>query len=175
MTERLRPRLQAPDPMTEEQSTAAERLLKSRGHLRGPLAVWLNAPAVAIAAGDLGDVLRFRSVIPEDLKEIAILATAAHWRAEHARSAHAKLAIQAGVDSLAVEAIARRGEPKLSGMQGAVCDFARSLLETGAVGEDAYARVSSALDETQCVELVALIGYYSLVALSLNAFQISSS
>ena len=164
-------RLGMPEPMTDEQSEAASWLVKSRGHLRGPLALWLNSPQLALAAAALGDVLRFRSDIREDLKEIAILVTAVHWRAVHPRQAHIPLALMAGVPSVAIDEILREQAPNLDRTQTAVYDFVRALLKHGEVDDESYARIASELGDAQMVELVALVGYYSLVSLSLNAFK----
>lgn len=168
-------RLRMPEPLTAAQSEAAAVLLKSRGHLRGPLGVWLHSAGLAIAAAELGDFLRFRSGMPEDLKEIAILVTATHWQAEHARQAHGRLAAKAGVSSAAIDAMAADRPPPLSGAALAVHDFTRMLLKRGKVDEETYRRVAAELAAAHLVELTGLIGYYSLVSLSLNAFEIPSS
>ena len=46
------------------------------------------------------------------------------------------------------------------------------LLAEGRLNADLYQRGMSTLGEQAMVELVAILGYYSLVALTLNAFEI---
>ena len=54
----------------------------------------------------------------------------------------------------------------------AVYDVASALLATGRVPAVLRARATEALGERGLVELVGILGYYSLVALTLNAFEI---
>jgi|TARA_B100000315_G_scaffold218889_1_gene220472 4-carboxymuconolactone decarboxylase len=51
-------------------------------------------------------------------------------------------------------------------------DFSRELVFTHRVGNDTYARARDVLGETQLVELVATIAYYTTVCITLNAFDV---
>ncbi len=72
-----------------------------------------------------------------------------------------------------VSAIAARREPRLRDAQEqAVHDAASTLLATGRLPAALHARATGALGERGLVGLVGILGYYSLVALTLNAFEI---
>jgi alkylhydroperoxidase family enzyme len=46
------------------------------------------------------------------------------------------------------------------------------MVHTRHVDDDAYARARDVLGETQLVELVATIAYYTTVCITLNAFNV---
>ena len=53
-----------------------------------------------------------------------------------------------------------------------VHEIATTLLERGRLGEELYRRGLARLGERGMVELVATLGYYCLVSLTLNAFEL---
>ena len=141
--------------------------------LVGPFGVYVRAPAVGDAAQALGAAVRYATALPENLKEVAICVVGHFYRAKFEFAAHAKLARQAGVDAEVVEAI-RCGEPPAFGAEDErlVFDIATALCHRHRIDDDLYALAREKLGETQLIELVTVIGYYGLVALTLNAFEV---
>ena len=75
------------------------------------------------------------------------------------------------MDPAVVAAIAARTAPVLrDAREQAVHDISRTLLATGRVPELLYAQGVAALGERGMVELIGILGYYCLVALTLNTF-----
>ena len=85
-----------------------------RGQVQGPLKVWLQSAQLADRAQALGAFCRFGTSLPPRLSELAIITMGAHWRAGFEWFAHAPLAIKAGVDPAAVEAIRTSKPPKFA-------------------------------------------------------------
>ena len=56
----------------------------------------------------------------------------------------------------------------------AVFQFARELLENHSVSDATYAQLRNRFGDRGCVDLVGIVGYYTLVAMTLNTFQISA-
>jgi 4-carboxymuconolactone decarboxylase len=56
--------------------------------------------------------------------------------------------------------------------EAAVYEFARQLLEFGQVSEEVYGEVQRELEVIGVVELTALIGYFTMVSMTLNAHEI---
>jgi 4-carboxymuconolactone decarboxylase len=138
----------------------------------GPLRVWLESPQLADHAQALGAFCRFSTSLPPRLSELAIITTGAFWRASFEWHAHAPMAIKAGIEPTAVEAIRTGNTPHFAHAdEAAVHAFARELIETRRVSEPSYRRVD-ALGLKAVVELVGILGYYSLVSLTLNAFEV---
>ena len=150
------------------------RIIDAEGGLTGPYNVWLYSPAIGDATQQLGAALRFRSSLPAPLLELAILITAREWTAQFEWWAHAKLAEQAGLDAAIIEAIKARRRPAFSEPgQETVYEFCHELLDTRRVSRPVYARAGALLGEAGVVELVSLLGYYALISMTLNVFEVA--
>ena len=121
----------------------------------------------------LGEALRFETDIDNRLLELAVCMVGAHWRSNFEWFAHSRMAIEAGISPEAVAAIEKGKEPEFDrDDEQAVYVMTRSLLTTGRVDHGAYAAVVSQVGEQGVVELTQLIGYYCLISLTLNTFEI---
>ena len=73
-----------------------------------------------------------------------------------------------------IEAIADRRRPTLDGGEAEVVyDFCTEYYATHRIGDALYARAVQAFDEKGVAELVGIMGYYGLVAMTLNVFEMS--
>jgi len=157
----------------EQKKVHAAVLAGPRGRVVGPIKVWLANAGLAEHAQALGAYCRFNSSLPPRLSELAICTTGAFWKANYEWFAHAPLAIKAGIDPAAIEAIRTNGMPKFEKAdEQAVYDFARELLTTRRVSAATFERAKKELGETSVIDLVGIIGYYGLVSVTLNAFEL---
>ncbi len=168
-------RLSLPDVLTPEQATViAEVVAGKRGRVPGPMIGWLPNPELARRAQQLGELLRFDTSLEPMLSELAILICARHWTSHYEWTAHKRIALQAGLDPQTVADIAARKQaPFLGGArEGAVFAVASTLLAQTKLDDALYASGIATLGERGMVDLVAILGYYSMVALTLNAFEL---
>lgn len=167
------PDLRYEDMTAEQQRVHDEIKAGPRGNVVGPLKVWLHSPGLATHAQKLGAYARFHSALPPELSEIAILVTGAHWRANFEWYAHARLAREAGISDAVIEAIRKGEEPALEDAKArAVYAVARELHESRALSDATYAAAEAALGHQGLVDLVGILGYYTLVSMTLNAFEV---
>ena len=143
------------------------------GALVGPFNALLYSPKIGDLAQELGGALRFGTGLPRDLQEIAICAVGAHWRANFEFAAHARMAAQQGIPQAAIDAIRDGQAPVFDDPRHeATWNFAGQLLRTGRVDQPAYDALHALLGDSGLYELTATMGYYCLVSLSLNVFQV---
>ena len=143
------------------------------GALVGPFNAWVQAPDVGRRLVALGSTLRFGSSLDRRLLEVAIITVGAYWKAEFEWWAHAQMAKEHGLTADTIDAIGRGGRASLERAdEQVVHDVAESLVSTGRLDDDTYARAAALLDPTAMIELVSLCGYYTLVSFTLNAFQV---
>jgi 4-carboxymuconolactone decarboxylase len=139
---------------------------------RGPFAVWMHAPELGELAQKLGAHCRYGTALPPRLSEFAILCTARLWRAQYEWFAHAPMAEKGGVKPKTIEDLCRGRPPKSAPKdEQAIYDFIQELYKTKRVGDRNYKRVQSLLGDTAIVELVGILGYYSLISMTLNVFR----
>lgn len=162
------------DHLTPEQRTVHDRIAAGpRGRVEGPLRVWLRSPALAERAQELGAFCRYRSSLPPHLSELAILVTGVHWRAGFEFAVHAPLALAAGLSPSQVEALRRQDRPEgMTAEQAAVHDLAVELHRDRAVSSATYARAEAALGAVGLVDLVGILGYYTLISMTINVFEV---
>lgn len=145
-----------------------------RGQVHGgPFHVWLREPGFADKAQALGANLRFNTTLPLKVTELAILVVARHWSAQFEWFFHKQVALKAGLDPRIIDAIHARRQPTgMAADEAAAHAFADELLEKKKVSEPTYQAAVKALGEPGIAVLTGVIGYYSLVAMTLNAFEI---
>lgn len=144
-----------------------------RGRVIGPLRAAIHAPDLARAWSALGESLRFGTSLGKRLSELAIIVTGRRWSAQVEWYVHAQAAADAGLEAEVITAIRDGGAPRFTQAEDAmVYDYVRLLLRDGTVPAALHARVTSRFGIKGVVELTALVGYYSMVAMTLNAHEV---
>lgn len=163
-----------PDSLSPEQRAVYDAISAGpRGSVRGPLAVWLQSPPLAQRAQELGAYCRFGSSLPPRLSELAILVTARHWRSAYEWHAHAPFAKRGGLSDAAIEAIRTATEPALAGEdERVVYRFASEMLRDRAISQPTFDEAQRVLGMRAVVDLVGVLGYYGLISMTINAFEI---
>lgn len=142
------------------------------GVVRGPFAIWMRNPAIAEAANRLGNELRLNGKLDKRLFELMILVVARHWSAQYEWFAHERAALDAGVTHEVVEAIRARRVPDFTRDDEAItCRLVTELNETRTVSDATYAEAEAAFGLDLLIELVTAQGFYTLVAMMLQAFD----
>ena len=123
---------------------------------------WLNSPEMARHATRLGEVMRYNTMFPAKLSEIAILVTARHWTAHYEWYAHKRLALKGGMDPKIIDDIRDRRTPVFDDPKGKmIYELAKSLHEGHGVSKSLYDEAVKVLTERGVVEVIGLCGYYT--------------
>jgi 4-carboxymuconolactone decarboxylase len=163
-----------PGEMNPEQRRIYDEIVASRGTwLNGPYAPMLQQPRIAEPAQKLGEFLRYKTSLAPRLSELAIVVVARHWDCDFEWYQHAAIALRSEVPAEVVESIRLRRQPVgMADDMAVVYDFTRQLLERHKVEDRVYDRAKATLGVVGVVELTALIGYYTLIAFTLNAHEV---
>jgi 4-carboxymuconolactone decarboxylase len=139
---------------------------------RGPFAVWLHAPEFGHLAQALGGHCRYKTALSPRLSEFAILCTARLWRAQYEWFAHEPMAEKAGVKPKTIADLRSGREPKSAPKdERAIYAFVQELYKTNRVSDSSYKRLNAFLSDAAMVELVGILGYYSMISMTLNVFR----
>ena len=138
----------------------------------GPLAAAMHRPDLAEKWSDLGLVLRFNSSFPPRLREFVILFTGRFWDCQFEWFSHEGEARKAGLSEQTIETLRRGGSSFDAPDEQAIHDYAVELLRDHRPSDATYQRILDAYGVAGIVELTALIGYYAMVALTLNAHDL---
>ena len=166
--------------VTEREAVAAagrdhyDHIQETRGYVGGPYPPLLNSPEVAGRIARLGTYVRYEGVLPGADRELAIISTARAFDAAFEWAAHAPIAREEGVREAAIETVATRGPlSDLTDGEAVVVGFVRGLLDDHEVDEATFRAAKDRFGVRGVTELVATIGYYSLIACVLNAFEVT--
>jgi 4-carboxymuconolactone decarboxylase len=154
-------------------ASRGDQIVGESGGLRGPFNAWVHAPSVGAKVAGLGVSLRYDTSLDRNLIELTILTVGSHFRAELEWWAHAQMARRHGVGEDVIAALAAGQDPVFDDdTERAVHQVASELVKTGRLSDASLTTARSRLGDVQIVELVTLIGYYTLVSFTLNAFDV---
>jgi 4-carboxymuconolactone decarboxylase len=164
-----------PDEMTPAQRALMESISSGpRGQFKmsGPFYCYLHAPGFGELAQKLGAHCRFGTSIAPRLSEFAILVTAQQWKSQYEWAAHAGIAAQKGVKPETIRDLqAGRAPKKAPRDEQALYAFAKELYRDKRVSSPTYKKMHKLLGDAGMVELVGLLGYYAMVAMTLDVFR----
>lgn len=168
-----------PNLSPETMSAAQLEVFKSinsgpRGKSRGPFTALLHSPELTRQVEQLGVYIRYNCRIPIRQRELAICLVGADWHADYEWHVHAPLAMNAGIPAEALDQIASGEVPVLKDLLDQVTSgFVLELLQTRRVSDATYRLAVEAFGEAGVVDLTGLVGYYTLLAMTLNTFEVS--
>lgn len=160
--------------MSAEQRAVYDRIVSGpRGKIQGPLRAALHNAELADKWSALGALLRYRTSLSPHLSELAILVTGRACRSPFEWYAHRLEAEKAGIEAPVIEALLEGREPPgLTPIEHALWRYAVELNAHRSVSDATYQEALGHFGERGLVELTALIGYYTMVAMTLNCHEI---
>lgn len=155
--------------LTEQQTQALADFVAARGQPTGPWIALLRSPELMTRTRGLSDYLRFESVVPGWLRELVILMTARHWGQNYEWNAHYPIAIDEGLSAEMARAIAEGRRPEnMVEEEEILYDLCMELQRNHAVSDATYQRAVDRFGEQGVIEVVSLMGYYTMISMILN-------
>jgi 4-carboxymuconolactone decarboxylase len=132
----------------------------------------MHMPKAAGYLTSMGAQLRFNGVMPEKLKELAIIIIARELDSDIEWTAHAVLAARAGVSAESIEAVRTRKVPgELAGEEQLIARFVLELLRNKRVPDDVFAVARELLGTQGVVDLTLTCSYYAAICLAQLALK----
>lgn len=166
--------LPAPDDMNPDQRRVHDKIVSGRrGKIQGPLRAALHNADLADRWQALGELLRYNTSLTPRQSELAILVTGRACHSPFEWYAHRLEAEKLGFAPALIDALlAQAPPPGLAADEAAIVDVATELTRSHSISDATYALALQHLGERGMVELTALVGYYTMVAMTLNAHEI---
>lgn len=169
-------RITLPEPasMDADQRRVHDKIVSGRrGKIQGPLRAALHNAELADRWQALGELLRYNTGLTPRQSELAILVTGRACQSPFEWYAHRLEAERIGLEPPVIEAILAGSMPVgLAADEAIVVQVATELNRMNSVTDGTYADALARLGERWLVELTALVGYYTMVAMTLNAHEI---
>lgn len=159
--------------ISSEQRKIYDDIMRVRGRVRGPFAVWLRNAELAEGTLKLQDMFAARVKMERRLIQLMILVAARFASAQYAWYIHEPHALQHGISQDIVDAIRERRTPNFTKEdERVVYDITLELFTTHRLSDTTFQRGMALFGEQQMVELVSGVGFYAMVAMTLNAFDV---
>jgi 4-carboxymuconolactone decarboxylase len=123
----------------------------------------------------LGEFLRYQTSLARRSSELVILITSREKQCPTIWVIHEPLAREAGVPYEIIEALQSDRRPPFNDpTEAALYELCTQLHRTHTAEGAAVQKLVSAIGSKAAVEVIGLCGYYTMVAMTLNAFAIDS-
>lgn len=147
--------------------------IADNGALMGPWNPWLHEPRIGKAIWELTKAMSMEATLPDPARQIAILATGAHFDATYEIYAHAAVAEKEGMSDARLATICAGVQPSdLTREEQVAYDVTRALLSGGTLPRPTYDMAVQTFGQHGANELIYLVGLYCLVSVTLNGFNV---
>jgi 4-carboxymuconolactone decarboxylase len=135
--------------------------------------VWIHTPEIAEPADGLANCFRVNPKLDKRLVELIVLLMCRDATVQYAWSVHEPLARQAGLTAQTVDAIRARKRPEFScDDEKLIYDLVTELQSTKRLSAASFERGKAILGLSGLIEAVSCAGFYGMIGLVLNAFEI---
>ena len=161
------------DQLTPEQKAYVENLQKpprnnTTALKNPPFKVYMRSPALAAKLEEVSDYVRWGTGLEPRLTELAIMLTARQWSSQWIWRGHYRLAVRGGLDpSVGADIAAGKRPEKMKEDEAILYNYAIEMYRDKAVSDATYAAAAKQFGEKGLIDLVATMGYYDTVAMTL--------
>jgi 4-carboxymuconolactone decarboxylase len=163
-------RLPLPSTLTADQRFAMDKVAAGpRGELIAPFVPLLRAPELMTRLQLVGEYLRFGSRLPQHLTELVVLIIARRWDQDYEWGHHVPLARATGLDEDVIAAVRDGGTFTGPDDVRAVWRMVSELEYRRGVSDSTVDAALHAVGDAGVVEVIATAGYYTTLAMTMNA------
>jgi 4-carboxymuconolactone decarboxylase len=133
-----------------------------------PFKVYLRSPDLASKLEAVSDYVRWGTGIDPRLTELAIMITARNWSSQWIWRGHYRAAVRGGLDpSVGADIAAGKRPEKMKEDETILYNYATEMYRDKAVSDATFAAAVKQFGEKALIDLVATMGYYDTVAMTL--------
>jgi 4-carboxymuconolactone decarboxylase len=152
-----------------------DAIVKSRGALQGPFSMFLHAPELAGRVAHLGAYVRFEGALDMRVRVLAAMTVARELDAVYVWGAQTGSARRQGVPESTIIAIRESHSRGVTPEDAQIIEFTRRLMREHRVDDATFNALRARLGERELIELTGAIGYYSMLAMTVNACELEAA
>ncbi len=168
------PPITAKDDLPPGAHAVFESIVASRGAVHGPFQMFLHSPELARRVAHLGAYVRFDGTLDMRVRTLAALTVGRELDVLYIWGAQTAMARKLGIPETTISAIRERHARGLTVEDAAVVEFTRALLRRHRVEGSEVAALRQRFGDDQFIQLTGAIGYYSLLAMTMNACELEA-
>ena len=163
------------EDLKPEDQKIYDAIAQSRGVVGGPWLALLHSPEMAYRTMHLGSYVRFESSLDHKVIEFAALVSARELDCKHEWAAHVNHGQKAGISMDTIRAVyQKKGAETFSTEDAQIVSFVREMIHQHRVSEPTFQAIHARFGDKGMVELSATVGYYAMLACTLNTFDVYS-
>jgi len=163
------------DQVPSKDHAIVDAIVGSRGALQGPFSMFLHCPELAGRAAHLGAFVRFEGTLDMRVRVLAAMTAAREFEAEYVWGAQTGGARRQGVPESTITAIREKHTRGLPPEDAQVVEFTQQLLQKHRVDDATFKAMQERFGNEGLIELTGAIGYYSMLAMTVNACQLEAA
>jgi 4-carboxymuconolactone decarboxylase len=133
-----------------------------------PFKVYMRDPELGSKLEEVSDYVRWGTGLEPRLTELAIMITARQWSSQWIWRGHYRAAVRGGLDpSVGADIAAGKRPEKMKADETILYNYATEMYHDKAVSDATYAAAVKQFGEKGLIDLVATMGYYDTVAMTL--------
>jgi 4-carboxymuconolactone decarboxylase len=168
-------------PITSKDQVAAkdhaivDAIISSRGALQGPFTMFLHSPEIAGRVAHLGAFVRFEGSLDMRVRVLAAMTVAREFEAMYVWGAQTNGARRLGIPESTITAIREKHTRGIPPEDAQIVTFTRQLLEKHRVDDATFQAMQERFGPDQFIQLTGAIGYFSLLAMTVNACELEAA
>ena len=166
------PVLKSPNELTGDARDIAEKIVDTRKALDGPFSVWMHAPEWAERVAHLGTMVRWEGTLELRTRTLAALVVGRHFQAQYVWGIQGVIGAERDVPRSTIDAIRDEHSEGIPPEDLQIIDFTRQLVRANRVDEALAQAVMKRLGADQYVQLTTCIGYYAMLAMTVNGVEL---
>ena len=164
--------LKSPSELSGEARRIAEKIVDTRKSLDGPFSVWMHAPEWAERVAHLGTLVRWEGTLELRTRTLAALVVGIHFQAQYVWGIQGVIGAERGVPRSTIDAIREGRSDGIPPQDLQIIEFTRELLSKNRVSSALADAVMKRLGADQYVQLTTCIGYYAMLAMTVNGVEL---
>jgi 4-carboxymuconolactone decarboxylase len=169
------PSITGKDQVPAKDHATFDSIVASRGAVQGPFTMFLHSPEVAGRVAHLGAYVRFEGSLDMRVRVLAAMTVAREFEAVYVWGAQTGGARRLGVPETTITAIRENHSRDIPAEDSEIVEFTRQLLGKHRVDEATFKSVQNRLGNDQLVQLTTAIGYYTMLAVTVNACELEAA
>ena len=171
------PRLQpitSKEQVPEKDHAIVDGIAQSRGAIQGPFTMFLHCPELAGRVAHLGAFVRFEGSLDMRVRVLAAMTVAREFDAVYIWGAQTASARRQGVAEATITAIRDKHTRGMPPEDAQIVEFTRELIRKHRVDAASVSALQTRFGDEQFIELTGAIGYYSMLAMTVNACELEA-
>jgi 4-carboxymuconolactone decarboxylase len=163
------------DQVPMKDRAVVDAIVASRGALQGPFTMFLHCPPLAGRVAHLGAFVRFEGGLDMRVRVLAAMAVARELDAVYVWGAQTGGARKLGVPESTITAIREKHTRGVPPEDAQIVDFTLQLMRKHRVDDATFKAIQARFGPEGVIELTGAIGYYSMLAMTVNACELEAA